>query len=285
MREDEVAEFRHLSVKEISGALGAEVEGTQLGALDEAALAEIHAALMRYGVLGFRDQHLDDAQQIALAERFGTPSVHPVEAFFGAGGALQSVEDKAGKRPQNASWHTDVTYLEQPPRFAVLRAVDTPPIGGDTMWANMALAYDTLSDPMKGFLEGLTALHDAHMRANLLNRGIGVDNPDLLQKIETAFPAVEHSVVKRHPVTGRKVLYVNTAFTTRIVQLSESESRGVLDILFNHINTPDFHCRYRWTHGDVVIWDEIATQHYALPDHYPAHREMRRCTIDGDKLA
>lgn len=271
-------------VEPLTNAVGAEVTGVRLAELDFARAREIHALLMTYGVLFFREQHLTPEQQLAFAGYFGSPGVHPVSALFGGGDPLQTIEDQEGQRPMNEGWHTDVTYLPEPPRFAVLQSLELPPMGGDTLWASMPLAYEALPESLKDRLEGLSAIHDARFEENLVKRGLGT-NTELVDRITAAFPPTEHPVVRTHPVTQKKLLYVNSAFTTHITQVAESEDQDLLRDLLEHVATPTFHCRYRWTEGDVAIWDELATQHFASADHYPAARRMRRCTVDGDRVA
>ncbi|MGW0176794.1 TauD/TfdA dioxygenase family protein [Rhodococcus sp. NPDC003322] len=262
-----------------TAACGAVIEGVSLReAWSPAQLEQLKNLLARYGVLFFRGQHLSDDEHLRVAEQFGRPSVHPVAAYFSEGAVIQQLEDNEHSAPKNNEWHTDATYLPEPPHYAVLRALESPECGGDTMWAHMGVAYTWLSDHTRRLLEGLTAHHDPKMRANLVPRGF---DPIRTLELEQAFPGVSHPVVRTHPVTGQQVLYVNRAFTTHIEGLSQHESQALLTLLFEHLADPRFSCRYRWQEGDVAIWDEFATQHYAVDDHFPARRVMRRITVGG----
>ncbi|MCH7790494.1 MAG: TauD/TfdA family dioxygenase, partial [Acidobacteria bacterium] len=178
------------------------------------------------------------------------------------------------------AWHSDNTFLAEPPKTTMLQAVQLPEVGGDTCWANMYAAFEALSEPMQQFLDGLTATHDL---TKMLELAIARGNSDAdLASMRKAFPPQHHPVVRTHPETGRKALFVNGNFVTQIDQLSRGESARVLGFLFDHVATPDFQCRFRWLPGTLTLWDNRCLQHYAVPD-YANRRIMHRITISGDQ--
>jgi taurine dioxygenase len=275
---------RGLEITASGAALGARVTGVRLAdPLTHDQLAAIRRAAAEYGVLVFPGQHLDDDAQIGFARQLGTPSVHPVEAFAGHGNLLQELLDDADHAPVNDSWHTDVTYLASPPRYAILRALLVPESGGDTEWAHMGAAYSALPAALERSIRNATGLHDARFEMNMKLRGLG--NDTIIAKLEEAFPTVRHPVVLEHPITSGKVLYVNSAFTIGLEGVDGADANALLEKLLARVEDPMIHFRHQWSAGDVVLWDEITTQHRALADHYPAERVMRRVTVDGDALA
>ena len=193
------------------------------------------------------------------------------------------IEQKGRQGVYNDMWHTDVTYQQAPPMGSILHAQILPPQGGDTLWASMYAAYDALSDRMKTFLDGMTALHDFGYSYS----GYLLDKPEgrkRLREIEDQYPTVEHPVIRTHPETGRKALFVNSAFTTRLLGVSTEESEHLLKFLYAHAVRPDFVYRHRWRVGDVVMFDNRCLQHYVVPDHpHNMHRRMHRTTASGDR--
>jgi taurine dioxygenase len=190
------------------------------------------------------------------------------------------VEQQSPRGEGTDAWHSDNTFRATPPKYTILQAVQLPETGGDTCWASMYEAYETLSPPMQRFLDGLTATHDLTKMLSLaIARGHSDADPEAMR---AAYPPQRHPVVRTHPVTGRKALFVNGNFTTAIDQLDERASRRILDLLFAHIETPDFHCRHRWTTGTIALWDNRCLQHHAVPD-YSSRRLMHRMTICGDR--
>ena len=257
--------------------IGAEVLGVDLrDDLDDDLIAELRAALLVHLVLFFRDQDLTPADQLRFAERFG-PVMTPLIDTASTEVPGVTVLDQVAPRGYGTDrWHCDSTFAECPPLGAVLRAVELPPVGGDTLWASMYAAYDTLSVPLRTMLDGLTAVHSTAI-VNQLMRGL----PNVVHR-EGDDDEFVHPVVRVHPETGRKLLFVNGNFTTRIVELTDAESRALLDLLFAHITSPEFHCRFRWTAGAVAFWDNRAVQHFAVPD-YGERRVMHRTLIAGDR--
>jgi taurine dioxygenase len=248
-------------VRPVSGALGAEIFGMDLTDIGDADFARIHELLLRYLVIFFPDQsHLTPEAHIALGKRFGEVEVHPFLPKVEGYPELALIEsDKGGKADE---WHIDVTFSPNPPVASILHLVTCPESGGDTMWSNQYLAYETLSEPYRELLDGLTAVH-------------------VLKAPEVGEMKAEHPVVRIHPETGRRSLYVTRMWSSHIPQLSRHESDAVLQFLFEHSEQPAFNCRYRWQPGAVAMWDNRATQHLAIND-YSAYRKGQRVTILGD---
>ena len=270
--------FESIGVRPLTPVIGAEIDGVDLaGALTNAQFAEIRRALLDHHVLVFRDQHLTAQAHKAFARRFGKLHVHPLQAAKGGDDERLEVQaDQDSKAVAGEGWHTDVTCDAEPPMGSMLYLDQTPEIGcgGDTLFANMYLAYEMLSAPMKAFLEPLTAIHDG---AIPWVNGYGNRPSETFQKNE-------HPVVVRHPETGRKLLYVNRGFTSHIRQLARFESTALLEMLYRHIETqPALTCRVRWTPNTLVFWDNRCTQHQAVWDYYPLHRSGYRASIIGER--
>ena len=248
-----------LSVVPVAGSIGATITGIRLSSLDDAEFAEIHRAWLDHHVVFFPDQHLDPAEQRDFARRFGSLEVHPLtEKLDGTPEVTVLHSDRGGRADV---WHTDVTFNHEPPIAAVLQQISGPEAGGDTMWANQHAAFAAMSPAMQDFLRGLTAVHTAWPHGH----------PEM---------KAERPVVLCHPETGREALAVNRLFTTRIPQLEQSESDALLTHLFSWGDRPEFTCRWRWNSGDVVIWDNRCTRHYAIGD-YTTERIMHRVTVLG----
>jgi taurine dioxygenase len=253
-----------LDVRPISGALGAEVHGVHLADVDDATWAHLLDAWHEHLVLFFPEQHLTPEQHLALGRRFGEPEIHPYIPKLDADHPEIVVIATGGEVGGRAdTWHTDVTFSPTPPMASVLQMALCPPRGGDTMWSNQYLAYESLSAPLRDLLEGLTAVHSA--------RPFG--HPEI---------NATHPVVRVHPVTGRKALFVNRTFTSHFVELRPSESDALLAYLCSWSEQPQFQCRYRWSEGAVGIWDNRCTQHYAIAD-YTEPRAIHRVTVLGDE--
>ena len=266
------------------GVLGGLVHGVDLKApLSDAVCEEILAALDRHEVLFFRDQHLDDAQQLALAARFGPVSLYPIEKFFGSDKpGHQVIVDDAENPPGTDMWHTDVTWLESPPVMAFLSMLEAPAYGGDTMWASTTAAYEALSPTMQELLAGLEAVHSCHESfVEIAERKSGIQG--LAEKLKDFYPAVKHPLVRTHPRTGRRSLYLtDRGVMHQIDGMSRDESDVLLDFLEAHVAQPRFHIRWRWQPGELAIWDERTTLHRGVSDHFPQRRVIRRCTVDGE---
>ena len=269
--------YQSISVTPISSSLGARIDGVDLAALDDEQFTEIHRALLEHLVVFLPGQEIDDDQHKAFAGRFATCRPHPVREFFGDAETLAFVENDADKPPQDDNfWHTDYSFHQEIPDVAVLRAEIVPPVGGDTLWANMYAAYDGLSESFRGYLEDLTAFHDLGPKFEFeMRRTLG---DEAAEAIVAAFQGTTHPIVTTHPETQRKALFVNPGYTRHIVGLRSAESDALLRFLYAHIDSPSFHCRYRWSPGDVAVWDERATLHQGPDDFHPHHRRLRRVT-------
>lgn len=268
----------------VSGVLGARVDGVDLSSpLDDDEIAEIHAGLMAHQVLFFRGQHLTDDQQCAFAGRFGALSVYPIARKAGSSNPLTVIEDTADKKPSADNWHTDMTFLPAPPKLAVLSALVIPAYGGDTLWASLYAAFDALSPEMQRLCETLQVRHSPE--SSFWGAAEASLRPDKLAELRTELSGVTHPLVIRHPFTGRKALYISgDVFMDGIVGMHPAESRVLLGYLSSLVNDPNLAVRWQWQVGDVAMWDEYSTNHRALADHYPQHRRMRRCTVDGVAL-
>ncbi|WP_406089502.1 TauD/TfdA dioxygenase family protein [Streptomyces sp. NBC_01013] len=272
--------YRLLDVCPLTPHIGAEIEGVDLsGPIGDGLAQELRQALLEWKVLFFRDQHAFAPQsQLAFSALWGEPEPNP---FFPKGdsvGVSRLAKDAMAIGSENI-WHSDHSFMAAPALGSVLRAVEVPAAGGDTMWADMAAAYDNLTDALKARIDGLTAVHDwvPSWGALMTASQIAAHRENL--------PAVEHPVVVRHPRTGRKLLYVNEPFTTRIVGLSGPESRELLGELVLQARIPEYQVRFRWQPGSVAVWDNIATQHYAISDYFPQRRVMERIAIAGVPLS
>ena len=269
------------SVTALTTQIGAEVCGVDLrSALDDEQLDAIRAALLAHQVLVFRDQFLDQAQHIAFARQFGEVHLPPVPTRHGGPPEI-NVLDQVHPRGDGADrWHSDNSYVAEPPMGSVLKAVRIPSAGGDTCFANMYAAYDNLSEPMKRYVEGLVAVHDVTRSLELAVRGANSDFD--IDEMRRRLPPVEHPVVRTHPDTGRPLLYVNAASTAYLQGVSHKESESMLEQLYAQAHSPELQCRVRWHEGDIVFFDNRCTQHYAVPD-YAERRVMHRVTIKGSR--
>lgn len=276
--------YQHLKVQPMCGALGTEVRGIDLSRTPPpAAMEEIRKALREYLVIFFRDQELTPEQHKEFGKQFGTLNIHPVyEPLDGHPEILQVVKEADALDNIGDTWHSDATFLEEPPMGSILYARELPPFGGDTLFANLYLAYEMLSPGMRKMLDSLHAVHsDA-----LLTQGNSARNETRSTKLRGGqLEAKEsvHPVVRTHPETGRKALYINEAFTVRFDGMTEKESRPLIDFLLTHAKRPEFTCRFRWEPGSMAFWDNRCTHHYALNDYHGHRREMHRVTVNGDR--
>ncbi|WP_211750326.1 TauD/TfdA family dioxygenase [Paenibacillus sp. Marseille-Q4541] len=265
------------TLKPLGPLLGAEIEGVDLGTpLGSDLKAELHRAFLEWKVLFFRNQQITSEQQVAFAKEWGALERHP---FLPQGSAeeITRFEKNANMTGNENVWHADVTWRLEPALGSVLRLSEVPPLGGDTLWADMGAAYDNLPDEVKEHIDGLTAIHDF---TSTFGRHLP---PDVLEAKQTEFPAAEHPVVRTHPETGRKTLFVNAAFTVRIVGLAEEESEKLLNYLFRQAHIPEFQVRFHWEANSIALWDNRATQHYAASDYFPNRRIAERVSIAGDR--
>ena len=271
--------YQTIEVRKATPSIGAEIYGVDLSQpLGNQQFQEIHDALMDNLTVFFRDQHISVDQHIAFGRRFGEPIVHPAASSTIAG----HPEIRVVKSDENTVvatgevWHSDLSCQPEPPMGSILYITEAPPDGGgDTAFANMYLAYETLSQRMKAHIEGLTAIHDGrHVYTQ----------PTYDTRPDRELPHAEHPIVRTHPVTGRKALFVDRGFTTRIVGLPADEGGAILEYLLRHIETtPELHCRFRWEANSIALWDNRCAQHRAIYDYHPHRRYGHRVTIRGDR--
>ena len=267
----------------INGFIGAELRGVDLSRLDDATFREIHDALVKYEVIVMRDQKdMTLEQQMAFGARFGPLVIHPFSPNLPDKPEV-IVLDYSEDNPANRTdiWHADETYRENPPMATMLRARVVPAHGGDTCFSSMTAAYRGLSERMKAHIHGLEALHDFKPFRSLFNNTPA--HRKRLREIEDEYPNPWHPVVRVHPVSGRRAIYVNPQFTVRIRDLKDDESQALLNFLYAQAAVPEYQLRVKWQPDTVVMWDNRSVQHYAPHDYYPQRRTMERVTITGDK--
>ena len=274
-----------LTIHRLSGTLGAEIHGANLLAgLSNADFNEIHQAFLDHKVIVLRGQHgLSPDQQKDFARRFGTLNIHPyVKGMDDHPELMEIIKEPDEKTNFGGGWHSDMSFLEEPALGSVLHAIDVPPYGGDTLFADQQAAYDRLSDGLKATLQGMTAIHTASKEYGADGYSAAV-RQSMDAKAAPDAPEYEHPVIRTHPETGRKGLFINPAFTLRFAGWSRKESRPLLNYLFDLSREEGNTCRVRWQEGDVTMWDNRCVWHYALNDYHGHRRHMRRATINGDK--
>jgi taurine dioxygenase len=269
-----------LDINPVTPLIGAEISGLDLSKpLSDNVLGAVKQALRDHLVLFFRDQELSVDEQKDFGRQFGELHVHPARDRNGLEGHPEILYLNAGpdtSRVNGDEWHSDVTCDAEPPMGSILRLFEVPSNGGDTLFASMYAAYDALSEPMKGFLSGLSAVHDGG--PNYIDRAKRAG----IYKADKVFPANVHPVIRTHPETGRKSIFVNKIFTQQIVDLPKDESRTILDFLFQHVAKPNFQCRFKWAANSIAFWDNRCALHHAMWDYYPEVRRGYRVTIKGD---
>ena len=266
--------YSTIKVAPLTLQIGAEIEGVDLSKpLGERQLAEVNAALAAHQVIFFRDQNLDFESQKALGRQFGPLVIHSgVAGVEGHPEVVAIHSDANSKYIAGEDWHSDLTCDAEPPMGSILYLHKVPETGGDTCFASMYAAYDALSPRMKSYLEGLTAVHDGeHVYRSIVN------DPN------KKFPTNAHPVIRTHPVTGKKSIFVNQSYVTHIVEVPKAESNAILAFLYNHCTNPNFQVRFRWTPRAVAFWDNRCTQHLAVWDYFPQTRSGHRVTIGGDR--
>lgn len=270
--------YRCITVDPITPIIGAEIGGVDLADIDDETWEEVARAFAEHLVVFFRDQRMSPDRHKALGRRLGELHVHPAAPSLPGHPEVMIIHaDERSKVVAGNGWHTDVSCDERPPLGTILYLTEVPPTGGDTLFASMYAAYDDLSETMKQFLAPLQASHESrHVYAGRY----GSKEQD---SRDGSFPEAVHPVVRTHPVTGRRALYVNRAFTTRIRGLAPLESRAVLDLLFAHQENPRYQCRFRWHPGSVAMWDNRCAQHYALWDYWPQVRSGVRVSVVGER--
>ncbi|MBN8904223.1 MAG: TauD/TfdA family dioxygenase [Rhodospirillales bacterium] len=272
-----------IEISPIAGALGAEIGGVDIAQdLDDIVISEVRQALLDYGVIFFRNQQLDVDQHKAFTKRFGEIFIHPNYNGVSVDPEIVDIRREPGDRKiVGEDWHTDTTMVAEPPMGAILYAIEVPPYGGDTLFANQYLAYDSLSDGLKRTLSGLRAVHTDRMVAGPLAGMNAHRSTKVREDAEWRETISIHPVVRTHPETGRKLLFVNRSYTIGFEGWTEAESKPLLEYLLEHGHRPEFTCRFRWSNGAIAFWDNRCTKHLAVHDAGPFRRIMRRTQICG----
>lgn len=270
--------YRRITVEPVTPTVGAYVRGADLGRLDEETWAEVERAFAAHSVLFFRDQDLTPEQLQDVGRRLGPLHTHPAAPSLEGHPEVMLIHaDENSTQVAGSWWHTDVSCDERPPMATLLYLHTVPPCGGDTLFSSQYAAYEALSPAMQGLVEGLTARHESR---HIYEGRYGSD--EKLSR-DGAFPSAIHPVVRTHPVTGRKALFVNRVFTTKIVELQEAESRGVLDALIWFAEHSTFQCRFRWEKNSLAMWDNRSLQHLAIWDYFPQVRSGWRVSVLGER--
>jgi taurine dioxygenase len=280
------AAYKTIRVKPLSPMIGAEIDGVDLSQpLSNSQFDDIHQAFLKHHVIFFRDQQLTPEQHIAFGKRFGTLNIHPyVKGMKDHPEILEIIKEPSDRINFGGGWHSDMSFLEVPALGSILHAIEVPDVGGDTLFASQYAAWDALSEGLKATLIQLTAIHSAaaeygaggHSSAKRASMDSEVTGDDV--------PEYEHPVVRTHPETGRKGLYINPAFTMRFKGWTRKESKPLLDYLFEVSRREAFTCRFRWQPGSLAFWDNRCVWHYALNDYNGKRRHMRRVTVNGDRV-
>ena len=274
-----VDDYNRIRVEPITGAIGAEVSNVDLRDFDEEIIAEIQHAWLQHKVLFFRDQELTQAEHVAYGSALGELEIHPFTRNAEAHPEIIILQSTPDKFQAAEFWHSDVTFRESPPLGSVLFGRVIPPWGGDTCFANMELAYDMLADDIKEQIDDMQALHSF---ISTFGRGLSDEE---LEKWCQAYPDQKHPVVRTHPVTGRKCLFINSNFTVTLDGMTAEESQPLRKLLCDQAKLPEVQCRFRWQPNSIAQWDNRCAQHYAVPDHGGSHRRVERVTLIGDRPA
>ena len=275
--------MRALQIKKVTRVIGAEVSGVSLkDPLQPEDRAAIEAALLEHHVLFFRNQDITPEEQVEFSRQFGTISTPPFTPKYSKSPDYIVLDQTTPEGEGADNWHSDNTFMAEPPLGSILKAVLLPKTGGDTCFANMVVAYEALSEPIRKMLDGLEAEHDI---TKPLQKAIAAGHSEAkLSDVQAKWPPVQHPVVRTHPVTGNKALFVNGNSTTRLLGISARENQMLLPFLLDHVRSPAFQCRFRWDAHSIAFWDNRSTQHYAVPD-YRERRIMHRVTLAGDRPA
>ena len=265
-----------LIIEPLTPFIGAEITGVDLKVVSKEQVADIRAALLKHQVVFFRDQTLNQQEHIHFARQFGELEIHPATPKGQNNPEVLHIAHGPESKGRENMWHSDVTWREKPSLGSILKAVEVPAVGGDTLFANMAEAYERLPDDIKDMIAGKIAVHDiARVFAGRLNK--------TAEQLRETYPVMEHPIVRTHPETGANVLYVNNAFTSHIKGMDEDESKELLQALYRTASNPELQCRFRWKAGSLAFWDNRACQHFASSDYFPQVRKMERVTIVGDR--
>jgi len=274
---DKEMNYERIKVEPLAPTIGGEISGVDLAEpLDRSLYAEIHAALLDRKVIFFRDQDITEQQHMAFARNFGELEVHPFATPSHIPEMMVIAHGEKSRGREN-TWHSDVTFRLRPAMGSVLRGVEMPAVGGDTLFADMNAAYEGLSASMQRMLGELTAIHDFQ---RTFSRGL---SPEKLHEMRREHPPAEHPVIRTHPETGLKSVYVNRLFTSHIVGMNRDESTRLLEFLYSLAGIPEYQIRFKWRNNSIAFWDNRAVQHYAVSDYYPQRRVVNRFTIIGDK--
>ena len=266
----------NITVSPLTPAIGADIGNIDLRQASSDEIADIRTALLEYKVVFFRDQTLTQAEHITFAREFGDLEIHPATPKSQSNPEVLHIAHGLESKGKENFWHSDVTWREKPSLGSILKAVEVPAVGGDTLFANMVMAYELLPEDIKRVITGRTAVHDiARVFAGRLNKSA--------EELRERYPPMEHPIVRTHPETGESVLYVNTAFTSHIKDMEEGESARLLRRLYRTAANPEIQCRFRWQPGSLAFWDNRASQHFASSDYFPQVRKMERVTIAGDR--
>ena len=266
----------NITVSPLTPAIGAEIGNIDLRKVSSDEIVDIRAALLEYKVVFFRDQTLTQAEHISFAREFGDLEIHPATPKSQSNPEVLHIAHGPESKGKENFWHSDVTWREKPSLGSILKAVEVPAVGGDTLFANMVMAYELLPDDIKEAITGQVAVHDiARVFAGRLNKSA--------EELRERYPPMEHPIVRTHPETGESVLYVNTAFTSHIKDMDEDDSARLLRKLYRTAANPEIQCRFRWQPGSLAFWDNRASQHFASSDYFPQVRKMERVTIAGDR--
>ena len=273
-------DFETIQVAPVSPTIGAEISGFQMsGTLPPEQIAEIRRALLDWKVIFFRDQDVELEEHVAFGRLFGELEVHPFARFVEGHPEVLAIHHGEKTKAGQNNWHSDVTWRQKPSLGSILRARIVPPVGGDTLFCDMNAAYDALDEETQEQIDGLFAIHrfDRVFARNLSD----AERAEMLEK----YPPARHPVVRTHPETGMKSIYVNSAFVSHIEDMEASESQRLLERLYRQASTPEFQARLRWRLNSVAFWDNRAVQHYAAFDYHPEERRVERVTVVGDRPA
>ncbi len=264
-----------------SPTIGAMVEGIDLrDDLSDQQIADVRQALLDWKVLFFRDQDITTEQHLAFGRRFGELEVHPFSVPKPGYPEVLAITHDADRPGQENGWHSDVTWRLEPSLGSVLRVIDAPTVGGDTLFADMYAAYDGLPERIKERVEGKVARHDFELFRKRHERAGATEEE--LAEFDRQYPNPHHPVIRTHPETGRKAIYVNAAFTKEIIGMDPDESAELLEILYRQASFPEYQVRFSWEPNSIAFWDNRSCQHYAVSDYWPNHRRVERVTIIGD---
>jgi len=265
-----------LMIEPLTPFIGAEITGVDLREVTQEQVTRIRAALLKHQVVFFRDQTLNQEEHIRFARQFGELEIHPATPKGQNNPEVLHIAHGPESKGRENMWHSDVTWREKPSLGSILKAVEVPAVGGDTLFANMVEAYERLPGDIKDKIAGKIAVHDiARVFAGRLNK--------TAEQLRETYPVMEHPILRTHPETGANVLYVNNAFTSHIKGMDEDESKELLQALYRTALNPELQCRFRWKAGSLAFWDNRACQHFASSDYFPQVRKMERVTIAGDR--